>query len=179
MCRTPPSSPKRGNIRGPGAKGQNMLVSIFITFTSTPCFGGTRWGRELAFPASECPRATPSRSRLRIRSGRAIMSPQLNLLRTGHRRILITMLGMPTIPSACRSMVPVRDHEVICNSVPLVRVRRTERRRRGGRSAGTTLPFAHKRNPPRKALTLSPGRDRGGSASSLLTLPPPITASSG
>jgi hypothetical protein len=39
--------------------------------------------------------------------------------------------------------------------------------------------FSHSRNPPRKAFALSPARQRGGSASSFLTLPPPITMSSG
>src|ERR1700747_3103858 len=69
----------------------------------------------------------------------------------------------------------VRDHEVICATVPVVLVPRKERARRGGKSAGTTLPFSHNRKPPRKALALSPGREPGGSASSFFALPPPIT----
>src|SRR5262249_33610919 len=57
----------------------------------------------------------------------------------------------------------------------LFQVRRFERVSTGG----MVLPSAHSRNPPRKALSLSPARERGGSAWSFLTLPPPITVSSG
>lgn len=39
--------------------------------------------------------------------------------------------------------------------------------------------FSHKRNPPRKALRLSPARQRGGSSFNLETFPPPSTISSG
>ena len=38
---------------------------------------------------------------------------------------------------------------------------------------------SHSRNPPQKAFSLSPAREWGGSASNSLTLPPPITVSSG
>src|SRR5262245_1851385 len=44
---------------------------------------------------------------------------------------------------------------------------------------GRARSSPHKRNPPRKALALSPARECGGSAWSFLTLPPPITVSSG
>jgi hypothetical protein len=44
---------------------------------------------------------------------------------------------------------------------------------------GSVRSSPHSRNPPRKALSLLPARDCGGSASSFLTLPPPITVSSG
>src|SRR6516162_10815912 len=51
--------------------------------------------------------------------------------------------------------------------------------RPGGRFDGRTSVPAHKRNPPQKALAFSPARHRRGSALSFLTLPPPITVSSG
>src|SRR5258708_16839801 len=38
---------------------------------------------------------------------------------------------------------------------------------------------SHRRNPPRKALRLSPARQPGGSFFNLWTLPPPSTTSSG
>src|SRR5262249_6498368 len=41
-----------------------------------------------------------------------------------------------------------------------------------GRSGGTRLCFAHNRQPSRKSLAFWPARQRGGSASSLVTLPP-------
>src|SRR6516164_1553564 len=51
------------------------------------------------------------------------------------------------------------------------------RLRRAGARGGT--PSAHKRKPPRKALAFSPARHRAGRAPSFVTLPPPITVSSG
>src|SRR6516164_8579862 len=49
----------------------------------------------------------------------------------------------------------------------------------GGRFEGRTSVPAHKRNPPQKALAFSPARHRRGRLLSSLTLPPPITVSSG
>src|SRR5262249_11439127 len=46
-------------------------------------------------------------------------------------------------------------------------------------ACGRAHSSPHRRNPPRKALALSPARECGGSIWSFLTLPPPITVSSG
>src|SRR5262249_11696942 len=46
-------------------------------------------------------------------------------------------------------------------------------------ACGRARSSPHRRNPPRKALALSPARECGGSVWSFLTLPPPITVSSG
>src|SRR6516164_826693 len=54
-----------------------------------------------------------------------------------------------------------------------------ERARPGDRLDGRTSLPDHKRKPPRKALAFWPARHRRGSALSFLTLPPPITVSSG
>src|SRR5262245_32710708 len=45
--------------------------------------------------------------------------------------------------------------------------------------AGETVVSSHRRNPPQKALALSPARQCGGSVSSFFTLPPPSTVSPG
>src|SRR5215831_6611346 len=50
---------------------------------------------------------------------------------------------------------------------------------RGFAACGRPPSSPHRRNPPRKALVLSPARECGGSAWSFLALPPPITVSSG
>src|SRR5262249_6626138 len=56
---------------------------------------------------------------------------------------------------------------------------RLERVLAGGGFGGTTSAFVHNRKTPRKALAFSPARQRPGSASSFLAVPPPITVSSG
>ena len=47
------------------------------------------------------------------------------------------------------------------------------------RRGALRLAPSHRRNPPTKALALSPARQPGGSSFSFLTLPPPSTTSSG
>src|SRR6516162_10899289 len=118
-------------------------------------------------------------------------------------RVQRNQLGSSSLPPAHADGAEQRTPAgALCYSVPCVRVTEIaddgsrdinpvgelmfralpfclERARPGGRFDGRTSVPAHKRNPPQKALAFSPARHRRGSALSFLTLPPPITVSSG
>ena len=76
-------------------------------------------------------------------------------------------------PSIARETSPIVQPSAASFLVPQVSY--VERVRLRGRAFSSS----HSRNPPRKALALSPARHCGGSALSFLTLPPPSTVSSG